>query len=122
MSEVIRIGLDTSKTVFQVHGVDESERPVVRRQLRRQDMVRFFAALAPAVIGLEACGASHYWARQLSDLGHEVRLLPPQYVKAYVKRGKSDRIDAEAICGAMSRPSMSFVPVKSEGQRPVRCC
>ena len=117
MEQVIRIGLDTSKHVFQVHGVDGSERAVLRRQLSRVQVEKFFAGLAPTVVGLEACGASHYWARVLSDLGHAVRLLPPQYVKAYVKRGKNDRIDAEAICEAMSRPGMRFVPVKSEGEQ-----
>ena len=117
MGEVIRVGLDTSKHVFQVHGVDGSECVVVRRQLSRGQVEKFFASLAPALIGLEACGASHHWARVLSALGHEVRLVPPQYVKAYVKRGKSDRIDAEAICEAMSRPGMRFVPVKSEGEQ-----
>jgi transposase len=117
MGEVIRIGLDTSKHVFQVHGVDRSERVVLSRQLHRGQMEKFFAALPPTVVGLEACGASHHWGRVLRELGHEVRLLPPQYVKAYVKRGKSDRIDAEAICEAMSRPSMRFVPVKSADEQ-----
>jgi transposase len=110
---IIRVGLDTSKHVFQVHGVDETEQPVMRRQMRRGEVLRFFAGLAPTRIGLEACGASHYWARSLRELGHEVLLLPAQYVKAYVKRGKNDAIDAEAICEAMSRPGMRFVPVKS---------
>jgi transposase len=110
---IIRIGLDTAKHVFQVHGVDESEQAVLRRQLRRREMAKFFAQLPPARIGLEACGASHYWARVLGGLGHEVVLLPPQYIKPYVKRGKNDAIDAAAICEAMSRPGMRFVPVKS---------
>ena len=110
---IIRIGLDTAKHVFQVHGVDENEQPVLRRQLRRSEVEKFFAKLAPSRIGLEACGASHYWARVLHSLGHEAVLLPPQYVKPYVKRGKNDRIDAAAICEAMSRPGMRFVPVKS---------
>lgn len=92
MGEVIRVGLDTSKHVFQVHGVDGRERVGLCRQLGRGQVEKFFAALAPTVVGLEACGASHYWARVLRELGHEVRLLPPQYVKPYVKRGKSDRI------------------------------
>jgi transposase len=117
MNEIIRIGLDTSKHVFQLHGVDAQEKQVLRRQLRRGQMEAFFAALSPTVIGIEACGASHYWARQLSALGHQVRLLPPQYVKPYVRRGKSDSLDAEAICEAMSRPTMRFVPVKSEEQQ-----
>ena len=110
---IIRIGLDTAKHVFQVHGVDENEQMVVRRQLRRGEMRKFFNRLAPTRIGLEACGASHYWARVLRRLGHEVVLLPPQYIKPYVKRGKNDANDAEAICEAMSRPGMRFVPIKS---------
>jgi transposase len=117
MGQIIRIGLDTSKHVFQVHGVDGSERAVVGRQLSRGQVETFFAGLAPTAVGLEACGASHYWARVLSEQGHQVRLLPPQYVKAYVKRGKNDRIDAEAICEAMGRPSMRFVPVKSADEQ-----
>ena len=114
---IIRIGLDTAKHVFQVHGVDESEQPVLRRQLRRSEMEKFFGKLAPTRIGLEACGASHHWARVLRGLGHEVVLLPPQYIKPYVKRGKNDAIDAAAICEAMSRPGMRFVPVKSAEQQ-----
>jgi transposase len=113
MEEIIRIGLDTSKSVFQLHGVDGSEKVVLRRRLSRRQMRKFFAALPPTVIGMEACGASHYWARVLQELGHKVLLLPPQYVKPYVKRGKNDAADAEAICEAMSRPSMRFVPVKT---------
>ncbi|MBV9860651.1 MAG: IS110 family transposase [Alphaproteobacteria bacterium] len=110
---IIRIGLDTSKHVFQLHGVDEEERPVLRRQLRRGEMARFFGRQPPTRIGLEACGAAHYWARVLRELGHEPVLIPPQYVKPYVKRGKNDAADAAAICEAMSRPGMRFVPVKS---------
>src|SRR5690242_4848637 len=112
---IIRIGLDTAKHVFQLHGVDEREQPV-RRRLGRKEVAPFFAKLPPTRIGLEACGAAHYWARVLSALGHEVVLLPPQYIKPYVKRGKNDALDAEAICEAMSRPSMRFVPVKSAEQ------
>jgi transposase len=116
---IIRIGLDTSKHVFQIHGVDENEQPVLRRQIRRQDVVKFFAKLAPTRIGLEACGASHHWARLLGGLGHEVVLIPPQYVKAYVQRGKNDKIDAEAICEAMSRPTVQarFVAIKTAEQQ-----
>ena len=110
---ISRIGLDTAKHVFQVHGVDENEQTVLRRQLRRSEIKKFFGKLAPTRIGLEACGASHYWARLLRGLGHEVVLLPPQYIKPYVKRGKNDANDAEAICEAMSRPGMRFVPIKS---------
>src|SRR6266498_6090555 len=110
---IIRIGLDTSKHVFQVHGVDEAEQPVLRRQVRRSEIEKFFAEQPPTRIGIEACGASHYWARVLRGLGHEVVLMPPQYIQPYVKRGKNDAIDAAAICEAMSRPGMRFVPIKS---------
>ncbi|HEY2226214.1 MAG TPA: IS110 family transposase [Xanthobacteraceae bacterium] len=116
---IIRIGLDTSKHVFQIHGVDENEQPVLRRQLRRQEVAKFFAKLPPTRIGMEACGASHHWARVLRKLGHEVVLIPPQYIKPYVQRGKNDKIDAEAICEAMSRPKVQtrFVPVKTVEQQ-----
>ena len=114
---IIRVGLDTSKHVFQIHGVDENEQPVLRRQIRRSEVEKVFAKLPPTRIGLEACGASHHWARVLRGLGHEVMLIPPQYIKAYVKRGKNDAIDAEAICEAMSRPTMRFVPVKTVEQQ-----
>lgn len=114
---IIRIGLDTAKHVLQLHGVDEKERPVLRRRLGRKEVEPFFAKLPPTRIGLEACGASHHWARVLRGLGHAVVLLPPQYIKPYVKRGKNDALDAEAICEAMSRPSMRFVPVKSAEQQ-----
>jgi len=113
VDQIIRIGMDTSKHVFQLHGVDASEAPVLRRRLRRGQVLKFFAGLAPTVVGLEACGGAHYWGRELSRLGHAVRLLPPQYVKPYVKRGKNDAADAAALCEAMSRPGMRFVPVKS---------
>jgi len=117
MTKIIRIGIDTSKSVFQVHGVDAAEQPVLRRQLRRRQVLEFFAKLEPTKVGLEACGASHYWARELIALGHQAVLLPPQYVKAYVKRNKNDAADAEAICEAMSRPTMRFVPVKTAQQQ-----
>ncbi len=113
MDQIIRIGMDTSKQIFQLHGVDPCERVVLRRKLRRKEVLGFFAALAPTVVGIEACGGSHYWARELTRLGHTVRLLAPQYVKPYVKRGKNDAADAAALCEAMSRPTMRFVPVKS---------
>src|ERR1700738_2768447 len=109
--------MDTSKHIFQLHGVDAAERPVLRRKLRRNQVLAFFAKLPPAVIGMEACGAAHYWGRELRKLGHEVRLMAPQHVKAYVKRNKNDGRDAEALCEAMSRPTMQFVPVKSEEQQ-----
>src|SRR5579863_2658618 len=114
---IIRIGVDTSKQLFQVHGVDEVEQPVLRRQVRRGELVKLFSKLAPTRVGLEACGASHHWARVLRGLGHAVVLLPPQYVKPYVKRGKNDAADAEAICEAMSRPGMRFVAPKSAEQQ-----
>jgi transposase len=118
---IIRVGLDTSKHVFQIHGVDENEQPVLRRQIRRSEVAKFFGKLPSTRIGLEACGASHHWARVLRSLGHEVVLLPPQYIKPYFKRGKNDAIDAEAICEAMSRPTMRFVPVKTaESQAALR--
>jgi transposase len=105
--------MDTSKQIFQLHGVDGWERVVLRRKLRRKEVVAFFGSVAPTVVGLEACGGSHYWARALTRLGHEVKLIAPQYVKPYVKRGKNDAADAAAICEAMSRPTMRFVPAKS---------
>ena len=110
---IIRIGLDTSKHVFQLHGVDENEQTVLRRQLRRSEVEKFFAKQPATRIGIEACGASHHWARALRRLGHEVMMMPSQYIKPYVKRGKNDAIDAAAICEAMSRPGMRFVPVKT---------
>lgn len=118
MGSVARIGIDTSKSVFQLHGVDAEEQVVVQRRLRRQGFLAFFAKLDRTEIGLEACGASHHWARELRKLGHEVVLIPPQYVKAYVGRGKNDAADAAAICEAMSRPRVRrlFVPVKSVDQ------
>src|SRR5258706_1360707 len=109
--------MDTSKHIFQLHGVDAAERPVLRRRLRRNEVLAFFAKLPPTVIGMEACGAAHYWARELRKLGHEVKLMAPQHVKAYVKRNKNDGRDAEGLCEAMSRPTMQFVPVKTEEQQ-----
>ena len=109
----IMIGLDLAKNVFQVHGTDACEQ-VFRRKLRRSQVEPFFAKLAPCVVGLEACGGAHYWARVLQRLGHEVRIMPAQYVKPYVKRNKNDSRDAEAIWEAMSRPTMRFVTPKSE--------
>lgn len=117
MNKITRIGMDTSKHFFQLHGVDAAERPVLRRKLRRKQMVEFFARLEPTVIGIEACAGAHHWARTLGALGHEVKLLPPQLAKPYVKRGKNDAADAEALCEAMSRPTMRFVPIKSEEQQ-----
>ena len=117
MEEIKRIGMDTSKHVFELHGVNGAEEPVLRKRLRRQQVAVFFEGLAPTEIGLEACGGSHYWARLLGSMGHRVRMMPPQYVKPYVKRGKNDAADAEAACEAMSRPTMRFVPTKSVEQQ-----
>src|SRR5258708_1724652 len=117
VSQIIRIGMDTSKHIFQLHGVDSAERPVLRRKLRRGEMLAFFAKFPPTIIGMEACAASHNWGRKLRELGHEVRLIAPQHVKAYIKRNKNDGRDAEGLCEAMSRPTMQFVPVKSEEQQ-----
>ena len=117
MNQIIRIGMDTSKHIYQLHGVDAAERPVLRRKLRRNEVLGFFAKLPPTVIGMEACGAGHYWARELRKLGHEVKLIAPQHVKAYIKRNKNDGRDAEGLCEAMSRPTMQFVPVKTEQQQ-----
>jgi len=117
VTKIIRIGMDTSKSVFVLHGVDAAEQPILRRKLRRKQVLEFFAKLEPTKVGLEACGAAHYWARELRALGHEVVLVPPQYVKPYVKRNKNDAADAEAICEAMSRPTMRFVPVKTAEQQ-----
>ncbi len=113
MEQIIRIGMDTSKHVFQLHGVNAAEDPVLRKKLRRKEMVAFFEKAPPTVIAIEACGGSHHWARLLRSFGHEVKLIPPQFVKPYVKRGKNDAADAEALCEAMSRPTMRFVPVKT---------
>jgi transposase len=110
----IMIGLDVAKSVFQVHGIDAAGAVTVRRQLRRGQVAGFFAKLAPCIVGLEACGGAHHWARLLQRCGHQVRMMPAYYVKPYVKRNKTDGRDAEAICEAMSRPTMRFVPVKSE--------
>jgi transposase len=117
VDQLIRIGVDTSKSVFVLHGVDAAEKPVLRKKLRRKQVTEFFGRLEPTKVGLEACGAAHYWARELQALGHEVVLLPPQHVKPYVRRNKNDAADAEAICEAMSRPRMRFVPVKTPEQQ-----
>jgi len=117
MDIVTRVGVDTSKSVFQLHGVDGDETPVLRKKLRRSQFLPFLAGLPPVLIGLEACGASHHWARELMALGHEVVLVPPQYVTPYVKRGKSDAADAEAICEAMSRLTMRFAAIKSQEEQ-----
>lgn len=115
--EISTIGLDLAKNVFQVHGVDTAGTVVVRKALRRAQVLPFFTKLSPCLVGIEACGTSHHWARELTSLGHEVRLMPPAYVKPYVKRGKNDAVDAEAICEAVTRPTMRFVPIKSREQQ-----
>jgi transposase len=115
--ESTTIGLDLAKSVFQVHGVDKSGAVAIRRTLRRAQVLSFFSKLNPCLVGIEACGTSHHWAREIARLGHEVRLMPPAYVKPYVKRGKTDANDAEAICEAVTRPTMRFVAVKSPEQQ-----
>ena len=107
------IGIDLAKNLFQVHGVDASDKPVLKKQLRRGQIIEYFGKLRPCLVGMEACATSHQWARELKKLGHDVRLMPPSYVKAYVKRSKNDAADAAAICEAVTRPSMRFVPIKS---------
>jgi transposase len=117
MEQISRIGMDTSKRFFQLHGVNAAETVVLRKKLRRKEMVGFFEKIAPTVVGIEACGASHHWARLLQSFGHTVKLIPAQLVKPYVKRGKNDMADAEALCEAMSRPTMRFVPIKTADQQ-----
>jgi transposase len=117
MAKMTTIGLDLAKHVFQVHAVDEAGAVVLRKRLRRNQVLAFFAARPPCLVGMEACATAHHWARELMEFGHEVRLMAPQYVKAYVKRNKNDRADAEAICEAVTRPSMRFVCVKTAEQQ-----
>jgi transposase len=117
MKEVTTIGLDLAKRVFQVHGVDAAGQVVITRRLARREVLAFFAKLKPCLVGLEACATAHHWAREIGQLGHTVRLMPPVYVKAYVKRGKTDAADAAAICEAVTRPHMRFVAVKSPAQQ-----
>src|SRR5213596_1381794 len=119
MIEITTIGLDLAKHVFQVHGIDAEGTTVLRKRLRRNQVLGFFSRLPRCVVGLEACATVQYWARELGALGHEVRLMPAQYVKAYVKRQKNDAADAEAICEAVQRPTMRFVAVKSAEQQGV---
>ena len=113
LSAVTTVGLDLAKSVFQVHGIDAGGRIIVRQQLKRGRVIAFFKKLPPCLVGMEACASSHHWARELTGLGHEVKLMPPAYVKPYVKRQKNDAADAEAICEAVTRPSMRFVPIKT---------
>ena len=117
MQAITTIGLDIAKSVFQVHGVDADGRVVIRRQLKRRYVLTFFEKLAPCLIGIEACASSHHWSRQRQACGHIVRLMPPAYVKPYVKRQKNDATDAEAICEAVARPNMRFVPTKTPEQQ-----
>ncbi len=119
MSQVVTIGLDIAKSVFQLHGVDAAGAVLLRKRLPRSRMLAFFERLSPCLIGIEACGSAHYWGRELSRLGHDVRLIPPSYVKPYVKRQKNDAADAEAICEAVTRPSMRFVPIKAPEQQSI---
>jgi transposase len=117
VEHLIRVGVDTSKHVYQLHGVNAAEKPILRKKLRRTEMMAFFEKLPPTVIAIEECGASHHLARLLTSYGHEVKLIAPQLVKPYVKRGKNDAADAEALCEAMSRPTMRFVPIKTSEQQ-----
>lgn len=117
MSDIRVVGLDIAKSVFQLHGVDAGGRAVLQKRLTRSRLLAFFAKLPPCLIGIEACASSHYWARELTSLGHQVKLMPAQYVKPYVKRGKNDAADAEAICEAVTRPTMRFVGIKSPEQQ-----
>jgi transposase len=119
MTKITTVGLDLAKTVFQVHGADHDGRPVMRKKLRRGQVLGFFAGLPPCLVGMEACASAHYWARELQALGHAVRLIPPQYVKPFVKTNKNDASDAEAICEALTRPTMRFAPLKSAEQQSV---
>ncbi|HEX9073514.1 MAG TPA: IS110 family transposase [Pseudolabrys sp.] len=117
MGEVSTIGLDIAKSVFQVHGVDDTGAVVIRKRISRAKVLEFFGGLSPCLVGIEACPSAHHWSRRLQELGHTVRLMPPSYVKAYLKRSKNDANDAAAICEAVTRPSMRFVPTKSEQQQ-----
>ena len=117
--EITTLGIDLAKSVFQLHGVDAQGAAVLQKKLRRGAVLDFLGKLAPCLIGMEACATSHHWAREIAALGHDVRLIPPAYVKPYVKRQKNDAADAEAICEAVTRPNMRFVPVKTEDQQAV---
>jgi len=117
--KITTIGIDLAKSVFQIHGVDERGKTVLRKQLKREQMAPFFANLVPCLIGMEACGSAHFWANKLQALGHTVKLMAPQFVKPYVKTNKNDAADAEAICEAVSRPNMRFVPIKNGEQQAV---
>jgi transposase len=115
--QISTIGVDLAKNVFQIYGVDKDGKVIISRQLRRKQVIEFFSKIPPCLVGMEACGTAHYWARELTRLGHTVRMMPPSYVKGYVKRSKSDAADAAAICEAVTRPSMRFVPIKTAEQQ-----
>jgi len=117
MTEVTTIGLDLAKKVFPVHGVDAAGAVVARRSLRRAKVLGYFAKLPPCRVGIKACATAHYWGREITKLGHDVRLIPPAYTRAYVRRNKNDAADAAAICEAVSRPSMRFVAIKTKAQQ-----
>src|SRR5665647_1243953 len=117
MGEVSTIGLDIAKSVFQVHGIDDTGTVVIRKRISRAKMLEFFAELPPCLVGIEACPSAHHWGRELQGLGHTVKLMPQSYVKAYLKRSKNDANDAAAICEAVTRPSMRFVPIKTKEQQ-----
>jgi transposase len=119
VSKISVIGLDLAKNVFQVHGVDEGGFPIVKKKLRRKDLLRFFAKAEPCLVGMEACGGAHYWAREISKFGHDVKMMAPAFVKPYLKANKNDANDAEAICEAVQRPNMRFVTPKSPEQQSV---
>src|SRR5271166_2985729 len=117
--KVTTVGIDLAKNMIQIHGVDERGKTVLRKQLKRAQVASFFATLEPCLIGMEACGGAHHWARKLQGFGHEVRLMAPQFVKPYLKTNKNDVADAEAICEAVGRPNMRFVPIKSVEQQAI---
>jgi transposase len=119
MEDISTIGLDIAKSVFQVHGTNAAGEVVIRRQVKRAQVLKFFASLPPCLVGIEACASAHHWSRELQALGHRVKLMPPSYVKPYVKRQKNDTADAEAICEAVTRPTMRFVETKTMEQQSV---
>ena len=119
MKQIAVIGIDLAKNVFQVHGTDAAGNAVLTKKLSRAQMIEFFSKVTPCLIGVEACSSAHYWGRRLTEMGHTVKLMPPQYVKPYVKTNKNDARDAEAICEAVTRPNMRFVPIKTEEQQAV---
>ena len=117
--KITTIGIDLAKNVLQIHGVNERGKKIFNKQLRSQQVLAYFVQLPPCLIGLEACGSAHHWARQLQAMGHTVKLMAPQFVKPYVKTNKNDAADAEAICEAVTRPNMRFVPIKNANQQAV---